>query len=307
MMLVRRMTAFLLVGSLCLPAAVFAMTSTQYQINWDSVNSGGEDTSSSTNFQLRDTLGEAGTGLSQSESYQISAGYRAGDTQDPSLSLTIGTQENQTSVPWSAFSNAGKQVTVDSAANFSTGDYIGVVENVGASQLVAYGKVASISGSDITVDAWDGEPGSISASPNGGNDLVYRLDGSSAALGTSLVGSVATSLTITDVVSNAQNGYTVSVQADGGLRNADGLTVADVADGVVSAGSEEYGGKAVGAYATSTGSDFSIPTASTRDIQDSTSFGNYDRVGVIYKFSAAASTASGNYAQLIYYRLTGNF
>lgn len=55
------------------------MNSANYGIAWDSVNSGGEDTSSSTNFGLRDTYGEQATGDSSSTSFTDTAGYRVGD------------------------------------------------------------------------------------------------------------------------------------------------------------------------------------------------------------------------------------
>ena len=56
------------------------MTSTNFELPWDSINSGGDDISSSTNFGLRDTAGEQATGLSSSTNFEASAGYRVGDT-----------------------------------------------------------------------------------------------------------------------------------------------------------------------------------------------------------------------------------
>ena len=286
---------------------IFAMTSTNYGILWDSVNSGGEDTSSSTNFRIRDTLGEMASGMSESANYQISAGYRAGDSQDSYLSLTVGTQENQTKIVWTAFSNAGKTVDVLSAASFSTGTYIGVVENIGFSQLTAFGKIVSVSGLVITVDAWQGEPASISASPAGANDFAYRVNGGQATLGAQLPGQESTSLTLTDVVSNIEVGYTVSVQSDGNLRVNDGMFIKNVTDGAVTVNSEEYGGETVGSFATSTGSDFSFTSTTARDIQKSTTFGDHDRSGVVYKLAVTQATPSGNYSQVLYYRLTANY
>lgn len=271
------------------------------------MNSGGEDSSSSTNFRLRDTVGEQGTGLSGSANYQMSAGYRAGETLEPFIALTLGTQENQTRKTWTAFSNAGKTVTLTSTSTLAVGNFIGVIENSGPSQLVAFGKITDITGAIVTVDAWDGEPASLSASPTGGNDFAYRLNGSTAALGVQTSASVATSLTVTSVLSNALNGYRVTVQAGDDLKNPSGAFIANVSDGAVTAGSEEYGGEFVGSTATSTGSDFSFTSTTERDIQQSVGFGDNSRVGVIYKLSITNSTPSGNYSQTLYYRLTGNF
>lgn len=58
---------------------VVASSSANYILKFDSINSGGEDTSTSTNFKIRDTYGEQASGDSSSTNYQSQAGYRAGD------------------------------------------------------------------------------------------------------------------------------------------------------------------------------------------------------------------------------------
>jgi hypothetical protein len=55
---------------------VFAMSSTKYRIDTDSINFGGTDNSSSSQFFLSDTYGEIGSGVSSSSRYAISSGYR---------------------------------------------------------------------------------------------------------------------------------------------------------------------------------------------------------------------------------------
>lgn len=304
--MLRHLLASLLI-SLCVPAAAFAMTSTQYQINWDSVNSGGRDDATSTNYWLRDTVGEQGTGLSGSANYQISAGYRVGDDQEPFLALALAVQENSTGVGWTAFSNAGKTATLSSTSNFAIGDYVGVVENVGLSQLVAFGKITDVSGLVITVDSWSGEPGSLSASPSGGNDFAYRMNGKRAELGTRLPSTAGTSLSFTDVLSNIGTGYVVSLQSDDDLRNDASSTIANVTDGTVTIGSEEYGGESVGTAATSTGSDFAFSSSTTRNVQESATYGDHERAGVIYKLTVTAATPSGNYRHNLTYRLTAKY
>ncbi len=285
--------------------SVFAMGSANYAINWDSLNSGGRDESSSTNYQLIDTAGEQATGSSTSASYTLQAGYRFGDTDATILSFEIGTQENGTRVAYSAFNNAGKTVTVTTAVDFSVGNFIGVIENTGAAERVAIGKITSIVGTVLTVDAWTGDQASISASPAGGDDFVYRLQGAAAQLGNLSTNGVATSLTRTNVISNVPTGYTVYVNTDGNLRSG-GSFIANVGDGAVSASSEEYGASTLGATATSTGSDFALAT-STRAIQQSASFADGDRVGLIYKAAISHTTAATNYSQQVYYTITANF
>ena len=52
------------------------MQSTNYQIQSDSINVGGNENAASDNYQMRSTIGEVGTGVSGSESYLLGAGYR---------------------------------------------------------------------------------------------------------------------------------------------------------------------------------------------------------------------------------------
>ena len=134
-------------------------------------------------------------------------------------------------------------MTVASAAAYSVGNFIGVVENEGATQIIAVGKITNITGLVITVDAWDGSPSLVSAIPAGVDDFVYRLNGSAAQLGTITTSIVATSLTHTSVLSNIENGYTIYVLDDGNLRIDATTYMGNVADGTVTAGSNEYGAR----------------------------------------------------------------
>lgn len=285
---------------------VRAMTSTNYLVNWDSVNSGGTDESTSTNFLVRDTFGEQAIGISTSTNYGIRAGYRLADDEATAITFEIGTQEDATVVSYTAFSTTTKSVTVSSAAGLAVGNFIGVVENRGLSQVIAVGKISSIIGLIVTVDAWDGDPNNLSLVPAGGDDVVYRMEGSAAQLGALSTTAGSTSLTYTSVISNVTGGYTVYINADGYLRVSSTVFILGVADGAVTIGSEEYGGRVFGTYASGTGSDFAI-TTSTRAIQQSSTFANDDRVAVVYKASIGPTTAAGNYTQLVYYTLTPNY
>jgi hypothetical protein len=291
---------------LSLPVASLAMTSTNYGITWDSINIGGVDVSTSTNYLLRDTIGEHAIGISTSTNYEISAGYRVGETGTPVLSFQIGTQQNAIQTTWTAFSSAGKTVTATTSSLFIAGDYIGVVENQGFAQHVAVGKVTSVVGSLITVDAWAGAPGLLSATPSGGDDYVYRLNGNTASLGMQSIVTENTSMTVTDVVSNASNGYTVSVQGLDYFRSGANI-LQSVSDGAVTAGSEEYGIESVGTYASGAGSDVALPVASPLTVQQSSTAASDDRIAVVYKLAVSPSTPTGDYTQTVVYRLTGNF
>ena len=54
----------------------YLMQSDNYKIEKDSINFGGMDDGQSTNYKLSDTMGEIGTGFSESSTYQVNAGYR---------------------------------------------------------------------------------------------------------------------------------------------------------------------------------------------------------------------------------------
>ncbi len=295
----------LLILSLSMTRAAYAMSSTNFLVNWDSVNSGGDDVSSSTNYMLHDTVGEQGVGVSSSTNFELRAGYRFGDVENGIINFSIGVQENATEVSYTSFSQAGALVDVTSVAFFSVGDFIAVVENKGFSQMVAVGKIIQISGNRLYVDAWDGVPELLNSTPSGGDDFVYRLSGSAAQLGTLTTSTQATTLSYTDVVSNVERGYTVYVQSDGALLSGSD-TIDAVSDGAVTVGSEEYGLRIFGQYATSTGSDISL-TTSTQAVQLRSTYADADRIAVVYKAAISTSTASGSYSQQVYYTITANF
>ncbi|MFA6424302.1 MAG: hypothetical protein WCV83_03260 [Candidatus Magasanikbacteria bacterium] len=74
---------------LVVPTSAFVMSSTNYRVQFDSVNSGGA-LGTSTNYKIEDTLGEVASGTVSSTSYNLYAGYQQMD-QETILSLTIPT------------------------------------------------------------------------------------------------------------------------------------------------------------------------------------------------------------------------
>ena len=300
--------ALLLSLLVCLSGGfAYAMTSTNYGIKWDSINSGGNDTSTSTNFGLRDTIGEQATGFTTSTNYTLSAGYRTGDSDVGSISFILNTQDNSTQVPYTAYTSSSPYtVTVSSTSGYAVDNMIAVVENLGLSQHIAIGRITSIAGNVFTVDSWDGSPSLINATPSGGDDYVFRLHGNSADLGTLVVTTPKTSLTGTRVSTNSINGYTVYVVSDGNLRYTTSTFITNVSDGAVTLGSEEYGWRVFGDSATNTSMDFPF-TTSSQAIQSSLVPVNDQRVGLEYKVAIATSTPAGNYSQVITYLMTVNF
>ena len=282
-----------------------AMTSTNYQIPFDSLNSGGTDFSSSTNFNMNDTLGEQATGYGTSTNFMLHAGYRQSD-ENAMIALDVGAQENLTQTAYTAFQSSGPAtVTVASTTSFATSSHISVVENRGLTQKLAVGKITGITGNVITVDKWDGDNATMSAVPAGGDDFAFRTDGSAVQFGTLIPLVGTTSNVHTEVTTNASTGYTLHVYSDGYLRT---LTnhIKDVTDGLISGDAEEYGASVVGVKAVGVGSDFAVTTTHTL-IQTSAGPGINDRIGMNYKIFIVPATLAGSYTQHVTYLLTANF
>lgn len=66
-----------------------AMSSSNYKIQNDSINNGGIDLATSTNYRIKDTVGEVATGNSTSTSYNLYSGYRQMEA-DYSVSISGG-------------------------------------------------------------------------------------------------------------------------------------------------------------------------------------------------------------------------
>lgn len=113
---------FILLFGLVDFARAYVMGSSNYRIESDSINTGGEDTSSSTSYQLKDTVGEVGTGLSSSASYIMHAGYR----QMSEFSISISAPDDIVLSPdisgatgGSGSGSAGWNVKTDNPAGYS--------------------------------------------------------------------------------------------------------------------------------------------------------------------------------------------
>ncbi len=300
---------FLMLSFVLLVSAskVFAMSSTNFLIPWDNVNSGGLDNASSSNFSSRDTLGDNASGTSTSSNFQLSAGYRAPEGAD-TLTLQVRAKSATVSTAYSAFSNGADTVTVSSVVGFSVGSLIAVVENTGFSQLVAVGRITDIAGLVITVDDFEGDDVGMSPAPAGGDDFVYPLNSNSINFGSISAGTAYTSIVGTSVLTNVSTGYSVYILANQELQNGSAQVLAGVADGSVTLGAEEYGAETTGASAFSSGVDIAV-TTTQRVVQEApASTGPVsDKIGMIYKLSITSSTNPGTYSQNVYYTLTANY
>lgn len=103
------------------------MSSPNY-INWmDSLNIGGEESSSSTNYRLQDTFGEIGTGPIGSTNYQGLIGFRQSEA-DPmfTFSLSKNSIDFGTLTVGSVFTD---NVTVTTSTNADGGYFTTIVED----------------------------------------------------------------------------------------------------------------------------------------------------------------------------------
>lgn len=100
---------------------VGAMTSSNYAIPLDSLNSGGTDDSQSGSYRLWDTVGEQATGDSASGSFAIRAGYRQMDSAY--ISISSPADVNLSSLSGIAGGESGGDATwtviTDSVAGYS--------------------------------------------------------------------------------------------------------------------------------------------------------------------------------------------
>ncbi len=282
-----------------------AMSSANYEIKWDAVTPGGEDTSASATYQLRDSVGETAGGDSSSATYQNGAGYRQG-VFDQTATFEVFIQYRNSQVAATAL--VGETVTVTSTTGFATGDMILIVDNEGDSQDSAIGQIETIVGNDITVDFLT-DSGSA-PTIDGSGDYVYNLDASSLSFGSLNSGDVATGVIGWEVNADVSEGYHVYVYQDHDFRKTTDAAevISAVSDGDVSAG-VEYGGR----------SSDSTLTLSTFDSQDTGYDEDFQEVGsrtdnsfisrdfVTSRIVMNATVESGTYSHTLTFVYVGDY
>jgi len=83
---------FLILSQLSFGPFVLAeMNSGNFKIKFDSLNVGGRDYSSSSNFFVEDTAGEQGSGQNRSNNFSSDSGYRGTLVVDPLFSFSLST------------------------------------------------------------------------------------------------------------------------------------------------------------------------------------------------------------------------
>lgn len=87
-----------------------AMSSTNYTIPKDSINVGGAETGTSANYDMPDTIGEVGSGLGSSATYDLDAGFRP-EAKKPLLQFSISTNNISLGVLSTISVSSGNTVT----------------------------------------------------------------------------------------------------------------------------------------------------------------------------------------------------
>ncbi len=135
--------------------------------------------------------------------------------------------------------------------------------------------------------------------------ISFTISDNSLNLGTLDVNSVSSASHSFTVTANATQGYGVKAYEDGDLRTAGGNTIDDVADGAVTAGSEEYGIGTSGTDGLFNTTDGAITDGMT--LATSSTPVTAQETTVNYKVAIDGSTADGSYQHIIYYVISGIF
>lgn len=285
--------------------AFAAMSSTNFQILWDNVGAGGAETTSSTNYELRDTIGRMTGGRQTSTNYAVASGYRAG-VYDPVVGISYQIEDRNTQVATTLL--ASKTVTVTTTTDYAVNSYIALVQNEGASQVAAIGKVLSLTATTLTVDAWttNGTMPTI----DGTSDYVYELTSSSSlSLGTLATTAVSTGIIAWEATADVSQGYGVYVFDAGDLQKAGAITFPDVSDGSVSVGSTEYGGISSDASLASSTFDTADTafTTSPQLVASRTTFSHTARDFLTVRAAISSSQSDGTYAGSLTFILVGDY
>lgn len=299
-----QVTIYTLFLALLSTGTVLAMSSSNYQIDWDTVNPGGTE-SSSDNYSVDDSLGQVFVDTGSSPNYSIESGYQLTDFEGSDVLLfNIGSQTDLSQTAYTAFDDSGNAVTVATTTNFSVYDMILVVEDRGENQKIAVGRIMSINAGVLTVDGWDGDNAEMSLNPGGDDDYVYVMSGNILDFGTLNYQEVKVKTTYVEVSTNISDGYTVYVREDHDPQS-ESNAIGDVGDDNVTAGNGEYGLEAVGqdAYRNN---DWAL-TGEKKIVSQNAAVVEDSRTGVMYKITGGMNIPEGSYSHTVSYYCTPNY
>lgn len=278
------------------------MSSTNFRIDWDTISSGGRDDSTSGSYLLRDTIGNAAIGQGTSATYLLRSGYRQG-IGDEIIDFTVRAQLNSSKRTATAL--LGTTITT-STSSLSIGDLVALVQDEGAAQVSAIGKIVSIGVGTITLDEL--KDAGVAPTIDGTNDFVYRISSGTANFGELDPAEFNTVIIAFIVNADVDGGYVVQVFSDGELDS--GVNdINSVGDGTVTTGSEEYGARSSDTTLTASTFDTadSAFTSSFQDIADESTESFESRNFLTLKASIDGTTVDANYTQTLTFIVSGNF
>jgi len=280
-----------------------AMSSTNFEIRSDTLSTGGSDTSSSASYILRDSVSQNSGSSGSSTSYQVGGGYRSG-VFDQIISFDLFTQNSTNEREISAL--ASTTVSMSSTVGLLVGDYVAVVQNRGASQVAAIGKIQSVAVGSIVLDRL--VVGSSTPTIDGTSDYLYLLNGSSLSPEVIDSSSVGTGILAFEITVDNDSGYVVQILEDGPLRDG-ANSIDDVTDGAVTLGSEEYGARSNDSSLS--GSTFDTQdtaiTTTAQEIVSRSTFAFDDRSFITFNLSASTATTAATYSHTLTIITSGNF
>ncbi len=305
-------TCFLLiaVGTFLQAVSISAdSSSTNYRIKFDSFTYFGAENTSATSYILN-TGGNHAVGQSTSTSYDTRQGY-GGGVYDPFASFSLGVQDFSSQVAITAQPSANTYTFTD-ASGFSQGDTVILVSDESdAMPSFRINTIASIAVNDVTLSA-DSDEDFDSLTVDGTDDYVYEVLYSSGSTGLGLLSSSAvTKRYLTWLVeSEADQGYTVYIFENQDLTGGStGQTIADVADGTVSAGSSEYGAQSTDSTLASSTFDTqdTAITSSPQQIATRSGVARQERDVLVLKTSIEESQAEDTYTQELTVLYVGDY
>jgi hypothetical protein len=135
--------------------------------------------------------------------------------------------------------------------------------------------------------------------------ITFSVSPNSIAFGTITSGATASGTATITTTENATNGYITTVVGDGHFRTASGQFIADVADGAVTTGANEYG---IGLAGTDRAfADDEAVTTAQRTVASNSGTVTNSSVVVTFKAAAGSTSAAGSYSQIATFITTGSF
>lgn len=136
--------------------------------------------------------------------------------------------------------------------------------------------------------------------------IIFSITDTAIDFGTLSSQTVKTDSTTLNVATNGWQGYVVTIRGEAGLKDANGYTIAGVADGTVTAGSEEYGISTSGRDGQLNSTDEAITTI-PKTVASYSSYTDTVPTVVTFKVAVTDMTEAGNYSQSLAFVATGRF